>query len=237
MEDQDEVVFRSDMSVVLIDSMGSDLRIANAARLSLDVEHPVFVDPADTNLLRQLISSKPEHGAPFEKVRFEFLIECPIFVARQWFKHRFSSFNEVSARYSELKPHFYIPASEDVRQQVGKRMSYQYETHENAPVRAGFIEAQKGFSRTAYNLYNTLLKLGIAKEQARSVLPLNLYTRFMWGIDLRNLTNFLVLRNDKHAQLEIQHAAQAVESAFEEVCPVTYRIWNEEGRPRLAGID
>jgi thymidylate synthase (FAD) len=116
-------------------------------------------------------------------------------------------------------------------------MSYQYETHENAPVRAGFIEAQKGFSRTAYNLYNTLLKLGIAKEQARSVLPLNLYTRFMWGIDLRNLTNFLVLRNDKHAQLEIQHAAQAVESAFEEVCPVTYRIWNEEGRPRLAGID
>lgn len=229
------VEFSSDMNVTLIDSMGDDLRIVNAARLSLNVEHPEFVEPADSGLLRSLI--KDEHGAPFEKVRFEFLVEVPIFVARQWFKHRFSSFSEASGRYSTYEPKFWIPKEEDIRTQVGKRMSYKYESITDKTVIKGFLSRVKFTSEMSAKFYEGYLDQGISRELARINLPMNIYTRFMWGIDLRNLVNFLVLRTDEHAQKEIREAAAKVENAFQEVCPITYKIWNELDRPRLAGID
>lgn len=222
------------MGVNFIDSMGSDLRIVNAARMSLDTEHPEFED-ADEGLIRTLIRNG--HGTPFEKVKFEFIIEVPIFVAREWFKHRMSSFNEVSGRYTEYKPLFYVPRDADIRRQVGKRMSYNYETHPDPEVRKTFDEFSYNMAKLAWEGYEEALKMGIAREVARNHMPLNLYTRFMWGTDLRNLTNFLVLRNSPQALREIAFAARKVEEAFEKVTPITYRIWQEEGRPRLAALD
>jgi thymidylate synthase (FAD) len=222
------------MGVTLVDSMGDDLRIVNAARLSLDTTHQKFSD-ADEGLIRTLI--KNGHGTPFEKVRFEFLIEVPIFVAREWFKHRMSSFNEVSGRYSEYKPKFYVPRTEDVRQQVGKKMSYEYETLSSDDDRAQYIVSQKHYCSLAWEGYEKYLEMGIAREVARNHIPLSIYTKFFWGTDLRNLTNFLVLRNAPQALREINRAAMLVEESFEKVAPVTYRLWNEEGRPRLAALD
>jgi thymidylate synthase (FAD) len=229
------VEFSSDMHVTLIDSMGNDLRIVNAARMSLNTEHTEFTEPADSGLIRSLI--RDEHGAPFEKIRFEFNVEVPIFIARQMFKHRFSSFSEASGRYTTYEPKFWIPKEEDVRTQVGKRMSYTYESLTDKDATKNFIDLLMSKSLEAYEIYEMHLAQGIAREVARINLPLNTYTRFMWGIDLRNLVNFLVLRNSPHAQREIQEAASKVELAFKEVCPITYSIWNELGRPRLAGID
>lgn len=229
------VELSSDMYVTLIDSMGNDLRIVNAARMSLNTEHPEFIEPADSGLIRSLI--RDEHGAPFEKVRFEFLVEVPIFIARQWFKHRFSSFSEASGRYTTYEPKFWIPREEDVRTQVGKRMSYKYEKVNDEEVINEYMIGANSASQYLFAEYERFLGMGIAREIARINLPLNTYTRFMWGIDLRNLVNFLVLRNSPHAQREIQEAASKVELAFKEVCPITYSIWNELGRPRLAGID
>ena len=222
------------MGVTLVDSMGDDLRIVNAARLSLDTQKQKFSD-ADEGLIRTLI--KNGHGTPFEKVRFEFLIEVPIFVAREWFKHRMSSFNEVSGRYSEYTPKFYIPREEDVRTLVGKRMSYEYTTLESEEDRAQYMVSQRHFCDLAWEGYQQYLSMGIAREVARNHMPLSTYTKFLWGTDLRNLTNFLVLRNSPQALREINRAAQLVEESFEKVVPVTYRLWNEEGRPRLAALD
>lgn len=224
----------SEMHVELIDSMGSDLRIVNAARMSLDVEHPEFL-PADEGLIRSLIRNG--HGTPFEKPRFEFMVHVPIFIAREWFKHRFSSFNEVSGRYSEYKPIFYMPPDPYIRKQIGKAMSYDYKPIEDANKIADYKFHMHTTYTIQWNSYQAILAANIAKEIARIAMPIGLYTKFMWGTDLRNLTNFLVLRNAPQAQQEIQDAAKLVEKAFEQVCPITYRIWNEEGRPRLAALD
>jgi len=223
------------MGVQLIDSMGGDLRIVNAARLSLDAEHSTFDAKSDTGLLRTLISNG--HGTPFEKVRFEFMVDVPIFVAREWFKHRMSSFNEVSGRYSEYKPKFYLPLEKDVRRQIGKQMSYIYDSHPDETVISEYLSMQRNICELAWEGYRELLKLGLAREIARIHIPLSLYTKFMWGTDLRNLTNFLVLRNSPQALREIRYAAELVEEAFAIVAPITYEIWCKEGRPRLAALD
>lgn len=229
-----EVEFSSEMDVVLTDHMGDDLSVVNAARLSMRGSSQTWTD-GDTGLVRSLI--KNGHGTPFEKVRFEFNIDVPIFVAREWFKHRMSSFNEESARYKIRRPKFWVPANSEVRTQVGKSISYAYEPLKDEEAVDRTIEALRVSAESLWTVYTALMKMGVAKEVARAVLPLSTYTMFAWGTDLRNLTNFLVLRNSKEAQWEIQKAAKDVEKAFEEVCPNIYRIWCEEGRPRLAALD
>lgn len=230
------IEFCSEISVSLVDKLGSDLRVVNAARLSKDVEHAVFDEKSDTALIRSLI--KNGHGTPFEKIRLELMVECPIYVAREWFKHRFSTFNEVSGRYTEYKPKFFVPTNEGVRQQVGKSMSYTYIPHPDPAVVEWFIDGLKYTFSTAYEEYVNALRMGIAKEVARLFLPAGaMYTKFMWGIDIRNLTNFLVLRNAPQALAEIREGAQKVEEIFKEEFPVVYKVWEEEGRPRLSAID
>lgn len=229
-----EIEFASDMMVTLKTHMGDDLLIVNAARGSLGVEHEQF-EASDYGLIKSLI--RDEHGAPFEVVNFVFVVEVPLFIARQWFKHRFSGFSEKSGRYSKILPKFYIPADEDVMTQVGKSMSYTYKTLEPPENRQWFIDRSIEHAKNSYALYEESLVKGVAKQEARMNIPQNFYTRFYWKTDLRNLTNFLVLRNDHHAQLEIQRAAKIVEQAFASVAPVTYEIWCNEGRKRLAGID
>jgi len=229
----EHVEFSSDITVELIDYMGDDLRIVNAARASKGVTKN-NLETVDHLLINSLI--RDEHGAPFEKVRFEFFVECPIWMARQWFKHRFSSFSEMSGRYTEIPAKFWIPRKENVRMQVGKAMSYEYVSAEDS-VANDYLSSLMDINIKSYEYYKGCIENGIAKEVARYVMPMNMYTKFMWGTDLRNMTNFLVLRNDKHAQFEIQEAAQKVEQAFEKACPVTYELWNKNGRLRLAGID
>lgn len=227
------IEFSSEIVVEFEDAMGDDLRIANAARASKGVKKTEF-DSGDAALIRSLI--RDEHGAPFEKVRFEFYVECPIWMARQWFKHRFSSFSELSGRYTEITPKFWLPNVTDVRAQVGKAMSYEYVSVDPDHAKA-YLTGLMDSNIADYEFYKGALESGIAKEVARYHMPQNMYTKFMWGTDLRNMVNFLVLRNDKHAQKEIQEAAQKVEQTFAKVCPHTYNAWNELERPRLAGID
>jgi thymidylate synthase (FAD) len=227
------IEFSSEIMVEYEDSMGDDLRIVNAARASKGVKKFEF-DSGDAGLIKSLI--RDEHGAPFEKVRFEFYVECPIWMARQWFKHRFSSFSELSGRYTEIVPKFWLPTIEGVRMQVGKAMSYEYVSLDEV-ISKDYVAALMDMNIKDYEFYRGAIEHGIAKEVSRYHMPLNMYTKFMWGTDLRNLVNFLVLRNDKHAQREIQEAAQKVEDTFKDVCPHTYNAWIELGRPRLAGID
>ncbi len=228
------IEFSSEMIVKHIRTDGTELDIVNAARYST-ISESFQLAQADYGLLKSLIREK--HGAPFEMCGLVFAIEVPISIARQWFKHRFSSFSEQSGRYSELPPKFYIPRIEDVRQQLGKRMSYVYKQLEDETITNTYIEDLKDICKDSYDEYEYSLKNGIAKEIARLFLPANLYTRFRWKTDLRNLTNFLILRNDEHAQLEIREAAKKVEEVYATEFPIMYDIWNEVGRPPLAGID
>ena len=172
----------------------------------------------DQGLIRFLMREK--HSSPFEHSVFRFHVKCPIFVAREWMRHR-NSYNEWSARYSQLEPEFYVPEAEDVRTQVGKPGAYSFQ-----PVDAELAEhtrdAQREAYQHAYRVYQELLEQGVAKEVARNVLPVGIYTQFYWTVNARSLMNFLSLRNADNAQREIRRYAEAVEILFAERMPHTH---------------
>lgn len=249
------------MSVELIEMMGDDLSIVNAARVSYAKQstrvhewecadcqvrwpveqtpapcgHQVYqsvmsVSKADAGLISYLARNR--HGTPFEMVQFHFRVRCPIGVAREWQRHRIGSFNEVSTRYVEMEPEFYVPAPEAVRIQVGKPGHYTM-----VPADADLAERAR-FEMTshytaAYESYKWLLEMGVAKELARNVLPLGLMTEFIWSVNLRSLTNFLSLRTADNALLEIRTEAKQVESHVAQVVPVAYQAWVDGGRQAL----
>ncbi len=164
---------------------------------------------------------RDRHGSPFEHNAFRFHVRTPIFVAREWFRHRIGSFNEFSLRYAKATDDFYVPEVNDVRSQVGKPGAYSFE-----PVSAELAEETreqlKAVYDRAYETYNGLVEQGVARELARSVLPVGAYTQFYWTVNARALMNFVSLRNSEFAQLEIRRYAEAVERFFEEKMPVTY---------------
>ena len=210
-------------------SMADDLSVVNAARVSFGarVDH---MDERNAGLVRFLMRER--HGTPFEHNFFRFHIKAPLFVTREWQRHRMGSFNERSGRYSELPDEFYVPAAEDVRTQVGKPGSYTFEPVAGAlaeQVRTG-IEAS--YAET-YARYRQLLGEGVAKEVARTVLPVGLYTEFYWSLNARSLMNFLTLRNAATAQLEIRLFAEACEQHFAHAMPVTHAsfVANERTAP------
>ena len=198
-------------------SMASDLSVVNAARVSF-AQHSDELSERDQGLIRFLMREK--HSSPFEHSVFRFHVKCPIFVAREWMRHR-NSYNEWSARYSQLEPEFYVPEAEDVRTQVGKPGAYSFE-----PVDAELAEhtrdAQREAYQQAYRVYQELLERGVAKEVARNVLPVGIYTMFYWTVNARSLMNFLSLRNADNAQREIRRYAEAVEILFAERMPHTH---------------
>ena len=220
------------MKVELLESMGSDLSIVNAARVSYakEVDWVHFADgPAlhvkDAGLIGYLMKNR--HGTPFEMVQFKFRVTCPIGVSREWMRHRIGSFNEVSTRYVEMAPEFYVPEPGAVRKQVGKPGHYTFETIDDSR------EALNTISRAyeaAYTYYLRLLDLGVAKELARNVLPLDLLTQFIWSVNLRSLLNFLSLRTHPTALLEIRQLAQIVEGLAQTKVPVSMKAWNDNGR-------
>jgi thymidylate synthase (FAD) len=203
--------------VRLDDCMASDLSVVNAARVSF-AQRSEELSERDSGLIRFLMREK--HASPFEHSVFRFHVKCPIFVAREWMRHR-NSYNEWSARYSQLEPEFYVPEPEDVRTQVGKPGAYSFEPVDDELAEAT-REAQREAYAHAYRTYETLLERGVAKEIARNVLPVGIYTMFYWTVNARSLMNFISLRNAETAQREIRRYAEAVEALFGERMPVTH---------------
>jgi thymidylate synthase (FAD) len=206
--------------------MADDLSVANAARVSF-ARRKAELDESDEGLIRFLMRDR--HGTPFEHNAFRYHIRCPIFVAREWFRHRIGSFNEFSLRYARATDDFYVPEADDVRSQVGKPGAYTFE-----PVEPELAERTREEFRAvydqAYETYERLVEAGVAREVARSVLPVGAYTQFYWTVNARALMNFVSLRNSEFAQLEIRRYAEVVEALFAERMPVTHAAFVAGGR-------
>ena len=212
--------------VILDSSMADDLSVVNSARVSF-AKRSETLDQAAIGLINFLMRER--HGTPFEHNSFRFHIKCPIFVAREWFRHRIGSFNEFSARYSEVPNEFFSPLLEDVRKQTGKPGSYTFEKMDLSDAeKAKKIIEENNIS--AYDSYLELLEMGVAKELARSVLPVSMYTQFYWTVNARALMNFLSLRTAESAQVDIRRYAKDVERIFESQMPITHEAWIKNGR-------
>jgi thymidylate synthase (FAD) len=207
-------------------ALADDLSVVNGARVSF-ARRKVELDDADAGLIRFLMRDR--HGTPFEHNAFRFHVRCPIFVAREWFRHRVGSFNEFSMRYARATDEFYVPAAEDVRSQVGKPGAYSFE-----PVSEELAEATRTELRTvyetAYSTYERLVEQGVARELARAVLPVGAYTEFFWTVNARSLMNFVSLRAAETAQREIRRYADAVERFLEDRMPITHAAFVANGR-------
>jgi thymidylate synthase (FAD) len=199
-------------------AMASDLSVVNGARVSF-ARRKDELDDSDEGLIRFLMRDR--HGTPFEHNAFRFHIRCPIFVAREWMRHRVGSFNEFSMRYAKATDDFYVPELDDVRTQVGKPGAYSFE-----PVEPGIAEQTREELRAVYDAafaaYERLVELGVARELARCVMPVGAYTEFYWTINARSLMNFVSLRAAETAQREIRRYAEAVEQFFAAEMPVTH---------------
>lgn len=204
----------------------TDLSVVNGARVSF-LKMKQEIDDTDTGLIRFLM--KNSHATPFEHNMFRFHVRCPISVAREWFRHRWSSFNEHSLRYSEAINEFYVPDQEQVRSQVGKPGAYTFEPLEKDAASSTQDRMRKHYQES-WNLYQELIEMGVAKELARNVLPVALYTEFYWTVNARSLMNFVALRQAPDAMWEIRQYGIAVEEFFKELMPVTHAAFEEFGR-------
>lgn len=208
--------------VVLVDYMGDDGAIVQAARVSYGMGTRNVHD--DRGLIRYLMRHR--HTTPFEMVEFKFLVRLPIYVARQWIRHRTASVNETSLRYSIAPDEYDIPAASSVQAQSkvnrqGRGGALPTETVER------FRAELTRVSSDAYKVYTSALEAGVARETARMVLPVNFYTEWYWKIDLHNLFHFLTLRLDDHAQEEIRLYARALAGAVRAVTPVAYEAFED----------
>ena len=206
--------------------MADDLSVVNGARVSF-AKHKTEMEDSDAGLIRFLMRER--HGTPFEHNAFRFHIRAPIFVAREWFRHRVGSFNEFSMRYARATDDFYVPAPDDVRTQVGKPGAYSFEPVSDEVAESTREELQQVYD-AAYAAYERLVELGVARELARAALPVGAYTEFYWTVNARALMNFLSLRNAETAQREIRRYAEACERFFAERMPVTYEAFVAAGR-------
>jgi thymidylate synthase (FAD) len=217
--EQADVVNVLDKGFLALDGvLASDLAVVNGARVSFNQESQEMTD-RDGGLIRFLMRER--HGTPFEHNSFRFHVRAPIFVAREWFRHRIGSFNEFSMRYAKATDEFYVPEPEDVRGQVGKPGSYSFEPVE-PDVAETAREELRAVYESAYAAYERLVELGVARELARAALPVGAYTEFYWTVNARALMNFLSLRNSETAQREIRRYAEACERFLAEKMPVTY---------------
>lgn len=208
--------------VVLVDYMGNDDAIVQAARVSYGKGTKSVRD--DRGLIRYLLRHR--HTTPFEMVEFKFLVRLPIFVARQWVRHRTASLNEVSARYSVLEEEYEVPLPEEVRYQ-----STVNRQGRGGPLPADVVERFRSdlerVSQDAYRVYEQALKDGVARETARLVLPVAYYTQWYWKINLHNLFHFLSLRLDPHAQEEIRLYAAELDRIARTVCPIAFEAFDD----------
>lgn len=203
--------------VTLVDHMGSDLTTVNAARISFGKQKEVF-DASDEGLIKYL--AEHEHTSPFRHSQLTFHVKAPIFVFRQWMKHRIGSeFNEISGRYVEFNSDdFYLP-EEFRKQAVVNKQGSEGVVDDNNRAQLIFAVACENSIRD----YKKLIELGVCREQARCVLPQGMYSEVYWTVSLQAVAHFIKLRKDSHAQWEIQQYANAVESIVAELFPVSYK--------------
>ena len=207
-------------NIRLLDVMGSDSDIVNAARVSYDGDQ-VADHSKDQGLIRYLMRHR--HTSPFEMAEMKFELKMPIFVARQWVRHRTANMNEVSARYTQLPNEMFVPDKWSL-QSTGNRQGREEESYPEDMQKAALRTIER-FNDRAYAEYESLLGAGLTRELARGVLPLNTYTRFVWKMDLHNLMHFLKLRLDSHAQKEIRAYAEVIERLVALKFPLTYEAF------------
>jgi thymidylate synthase (FAD) len=210
--------------VRLVDSMGSDLSIVRAARVSYDAEWRAGEDSsADEKLIRYLMRNK--HTSPFEAVTLTFEVKAPIFVLRQWHRHRTWAYNEVSARYTALPEEFYVPDIDA----VGSQSASSKQARDLKPVQHGMaaIDIMRRHNTRAFENYRELLSLNVPRELARSVLPVATYSHMFATVNLHNLFHFLRLRLHEHAQYEIRVYAEAMLQFAKKVAPVAAQAFEE----------
>jgi thymidylate synthase (FAD) len=223
----EQILGDRDSSITLTDVLGSDLKVVNAARVSFDSSSEALT-LRDTHLLDYLIAH--DHWSPFRGVVFTFKVSCPLAIARQWYKHTIASsfldvqnqWNEVSMRYTPQQDSFYCP------------VRFRRQASDNKQGSEGFISAEiQGEARDAYlnalsilhQTYDYLLEIGVAKEQARFILPMATYTSFIWTVSLQALLHFIYLRNNKDAQKEIQEYAYSLRDLTFPFVPETYKAF------------
>lgn len=209
--------------VRLVDYMGGDARIVQAARVSYGAGTKTV--RKDQALIGYLM--KHAHTSPFEQVQFTFHVKLPIFVARQWIRHRTARLNEISGRYSVLDDEFYLPTSDDVRYQSQNNRQGRSTSDVPRELREKVLALLAQEQRTAYSTYQSMIADDVARELARINLPVSLYTQWYWQIDLHNLFHFLRLRMDEHAQLEIRRYAEIMARIVKAVSPMAYQAWEE----------
>ena len=220
-------------TIGLDDKMGSDLKIARMAWVSYGKQEQ---DKPIEGVINYMMKHK--HGTPFEHVVFTWYVKCPLFVAREWMRHRIGSFNEISGRYVTFEPEFYVPENFRVKGSTNKQGSIfpdeQWAEDNDWMNLSDFRESMRidltNVYKLVYDRYTELLDSGVANEQARMVLPVGLYTQYFWTVNLRALLNFLNLRNADNAQWEIRQYAIAIEEQLKELVPVTYDSWIANGR-------
>ncbi len=233
-----EIIFRDDVSVELIKASASDADVIWAARVSTAGEQSmdeIGEDPArSAGLINYL--ARERHGSPFEHTSMTFFISAPIFVFREFMRHRIASYNEESGRYRELKPVFYVPNQARNLIQIGKTGAYEFVpgTDEQFNVT---VDAMKSAYTVAYDSYKTMLDAGIAREVARAVLPVATYSSMYVTMNARALMNFLSLRTSRegshfpsYPQREIEMVAEKMEAEFAKLMPLTYAAFEKSGR-------
>ncbi|TFD63436.1 FAD-dependent thymidylate synthase [Cryobacterium ruanii] len=240
-----EIEFRSEMTVELVRSSAHDSDVLFAARVStlgeqtlkqsqLDGSASEVDEKRDRGLINYLMRDR--HGSPFEHNSMTFYVRAPIFVFREFMRHRIASYNEESGRYRELGPVFYVPSAERNLVQVGKPGAYEF-LPGSAEQTALVQQQTRAAAIHAYEAYQRMLEAGVAREVARIVLPLNIYSSMYVTLNARSLMNFLSLRTKREdssfpsfPQREIEMCAEQMETHFEKLMPLTYDAFNQNGR-------
>jgi thymidylate synthase (FAD) len=239
-----DIIFRSDVTVELVRSSASDSDVLFAARVSTQGEQTLESAAAHTDASEDEKRSKglinylmrDRHGSPFEHNSMTFYVQAPIFVFREFQRHRIASYNEESGRYKELSPVFYVPGPDRNLIQVGKTGAYEF-LPGSAEQIALVEQESRTSSKQAYESYQRMLEAGVAREVARIVLPLNIYSSMYVTMNSRALMNFLSLRTSREGthfpsfpQREIEMCAEKMEAFWAELMPYTYEAFNKNGR-------
>ena len=234
----EQIQFRDDVSVELVKSSASDADVIWAARVSTAGDKSLEDVGADAAKSEGLINylARERHGSPFEHTSMTFFISAPIFVFREFMRHRIASYNEESGRYRELRPVFYVPSKDRKLVQVGKPGSYSFIEGTTEQYQMT-VDAIKETCTLAYENYQKMLTAGVAREVARAVLPVTLYSSMYVTMNARALMNFLSLRTARegshfpsYPQREIEMVAEKMEAEFAKLMPITYGAFQKSGR-------
>jgi thymidylate synthase (FAD) len=234
----EDIQFRDDVTVELVKSSASDADVIWAARVSTAGDKSLEDVGADASKSEGLINylARERHGSPFEHTSMTFFISAPIFVFREFMRHRIASYNEESGRYRELRPVFYVPSKDRKLVQVGKPGAYSF-VEGTAEQHQMTVDAIKETCTLAYENYQKLLTAGVAREVARAVLPVTLYSSMYVTMNARALMNFLSLRTARegshfpsYPQREIEMVAEKMEAEFAKLMPITYGAFEKSGR-------